>query len=188
MFKIRQYIKALIYNYSFCRLAQIRESGIQNKLLKESAPLKEPNEQPSIIDVSMVTVAPIFVVLAAGYVTAIFVLLIERCVHGHILKCWPRGIVRRWRQLNIEGWCTKTTVWTKLTSQRTNIIFTYCYMTLFNITFSFASKSVICLHPSSLSRNVVPFFSQPHTPHNLRKYFQNHNWKIELHEMGKEYG
>jgi hypothetical protein len=45
------------------------------------------------------TVAPILVVLAAGYVTAIFVLLIERCVHGNILKCWPCGIVRRCRQI-----------------------------------------------------------------------------------------
>jgi hypothetical protein len=42
----------------------------------------------------MVKVAPILVVLAAGYVIGIFVLLIERCVHGNILNYWPRGSVR----------------------------------------------------------------------------------------------
>jgi hypothetical protein len=99
MFKIKRYIKPIIKNNSFRRLAQILERGIQAKLRHEYLPLKEPNEQPSIIDVSMVTVAPILVVLTAGYVTAVFVLLIERCVHGNILKCWPRGIVRRWRQI-----------------------------------------------------------------------------------------
>jgi uncharacterized membrane protein (DUF106 family) len=62
-------------------------------------PLKEPNEEPSIIDVSMVTVAPILVVLVAGYVTGIFVLLIERYVHGNKCKRWPRVIIRRWRQI-----------------------------------------------------------------------------------------
>jgi hypothetical protein len=57
----------------------------------------EPIEQPSIIDVSMVTVAPILVVLAAGLVTGIFVLVIERCVHSNILNYWSRGSFRRWR-------------------------------------------------------------------------------------------
>jgi hypothetical protein len=55
-------------------------------------------DEPSVIDVSMVTVAPILAVLAAGHIIGIFVLLIERCVHGNILKCWPLGSVRRWRQ------------------------------------------------------------------------------------------
>ena len=65
-------------------------------------PLKKPEEEQPVIDVNMVTVAPILVVLAAGYVIGIFVLLIERCVHGNIMKYWPRGIVRRWRQY--EHW------------------------------------------------------------------------------------
>ena len=67
------------------------------RIQQQFGALNEPEEQPSTIDVSMVTVAPIFVVLAAGYVIGIFVLLIERCVHGNLLKCWPRGRVRRWR-------------------------------------------------------------------------------------------
>jgi hypothetical protein len=58
----------------------------------------ETEEQPSTIDVGMLTVAPILVVLVAGYVIGIFVLLIEICFHGNILKCWPCGRVRRWQQ------------------------------------------------------------------------------------------
>jgi len=65
-------------------------------MYKQFAVLKEREEQPRNIDVSMLTVAPILAVLAAGYVIGIFVLLIERCVHGNILKCWPRGSVGRW--------------------------------------------------------------------------------------------
>ena len=79
-------------------MSQIRERGIQDRIFKQSAVSKEPEERPSTVDVSMVTVAPIMAVLAAGYVIGIFVLLIERFVHGNILKCWPRGSVRRWRQ------------------------------------------------------------------------------------------
>jgi len=79
-------------------LAQIRERGIPDRIRQQHIYLREPKEQPSTIDVSMVTVAPIMAVLAAGYVIGIFVLLIEECVHGNILKCWPRGSVRRWQQ------------------------------------------------------------------------------------------
>jgi hypothetical protein len=80
------------------RLAQIRERGILSKLHRQYEMSKEPTEQPSTIDVSMVTVAPILVVLVAGYVIGIFILVIEQCVHGNILKYWPCGSVRRWRQ------------------------------------------------------------------------------------------
>ena len=64
------------YNYLH-RLAQIRERGIQDRLHQQFAVLKEAEEQPSTIDASMVTVTPILVVLAAGYIIGIFVLLIE---------------------------------------------------------------------------------------------------------------
>jgi hypothetical protein len=76
----------------------MRERGIQARIHQQSLLSDQPKEQLSKIDVSMVTVAPILVVLAAGYVIGIFVLLIERCAHGNILKCWPCGSVRRWRQ------------------------------------------------------------------------------------------
>ena len=73
----------------------IRERGIQVRIDRQYLVSNEHTEQPSIIDVSMVTVAPIFVVLAAGYVTGIFVFFIERFAHATILKYWPIGIGRR---------------------------------------------------------------------------------------------
>jgi len=74
------------------------ERGIQERIFTQFAVLKEPKEHPPIIDVSMMTVAPILAVLAAGYIIRIFILLIERCVHGDILKFWPCQSVRRWRR------------------------------------------------------------------------------------------
>lgn len=71
------------------RLAQLRETGIQDRIRKQYEPLEEPEEQPSTIHVSMVTVAPILVVLTAGYVIGDFVMLIERWSHGNVFKCWP---------------------------------------------------------------------------------------------------
>ena len=81
------------------RLAQIRESGIQARFPEQHVLSNEQKENPSTTDVSLLTVAPILVVLAAGYVIGIFILLIERCVHGNIMKCWTRGSVRRWGQI-----------------------------------------------------------------------------------------
>jgi len=51
---------------------------------QENLNSQEPEEEPTIIDVSVVTVAPILVVLAGGYILGIFVLLIERSVLGKI--------------------------------------------------------------------------------------------------------
>jgi len=82
-------------NNFFHSFAQIRERGIWARVFQKYMTSQEPQEQPSTIDVSTVRVAPILVVLAAGYVLGIFVLLIERCIHGNILKCWTRGSVRR---------------------------------------------------------------------------------------------
>ena len=73
----------------------ILERGIQFRIDRQYMISNEPTEQPSIIDVSMVTVAPKLVVLAAGYVTGIFVFFIERFGHANILKYWPRGIGRK---------------------------------------------------------------------------------------------
>jgi hypothetical protein len=101
--KTWQCMESLTQNNIFCRFAQLRETGIWYKVYNDYMTSRDPEEQPSIIDVSMVTVAPILVVLAAGYVTGIFVLLIERCVRGNILnilKSRPRRRVRRWRQID----------------------------------------------------------------------------------------
>jgi hypothetical protein len=73
----------------------MRERGILRRISQHYFPSNVQNEQQSTIDVSLVTVAPIFVVLAAGYVIGIFVLLLERCAHGNILKYWRNGRVRR---------------------------------------------------------------------------------------------
>ena len=87
------YDKPLIQYNVLHRLAQFREIGIKDRILKPYFASNKPEEQPSAVDVSMVTVATILVALGAGYIMGIFVLLIERCVHGNILKCWPRGCV-----------------------------------------------------------------------------------------------
>jgi len=76
----------------------MRERGILYRFRKQFAVSKERKGQPSAIYVSMVTVAPIMAVLVAGYIVGIFVLFIERCVHGNILKCWPCESVRRRRK------------------------------------------------------------------------------------------
>ena len=89
--------KSLIQNNFLRSFAQIRERGFWARVFQTHMTSQEQEEEPSIIDVSAVTVAPILIVLLAGYVLGIFVLVIERCVHGNILKCWPRGSVRRWR-------------------------------------------------------------------------------------------
>jgi hypothetical protein len=93
IFKIWRCITPLIQNNFLNRLAQIQETGIQARIRQQYMLSKEPEEPPSTIDVSMLTVASIFVVLAAGYVVAIFVLLIELCVQGNTLKCWSHGSV-----------------------------------------------------------------------------------------------
>jgi signal transduction histidine kinase len=101
-FKTCLHIKSFIRKNFLRRLAQIRERGIQSKLYQELLSPYDTKEETSTIDVSLETVAPILVVLAVGYVTGIFVLLIERCVHGNTVKHRPRVCVRRWRE--IEYW------------------------------------------------------------------------------------
>ena len=76
----------------------MREIGTADRIYQQFAVSKQPTEQPSTIDVNMVTVAPILVVLAAVYAIGILVLFIERCAHGIKLKYWPRGRVRMRRE------------------------------------------------------------------------------------------
>jgi hypothetical protein len=93
-----QCIKPLTEYIFLHRLAQIRERGIQDRIRQQYLLSKENKEEPSTTDVSLLTVAPILAVLAAGYIIGIFIMLIERCVRGNILKYWTRGSVRRWGQ------------------------------------------------------------------------------------------
>jgi hypothetical protein len=97
-FKYCDLFKLYIYLNFLHRITQLRERGIHFRIVRQYVPAQEPSEQQSTIDVSMVTLAPILVVLAAGYVIGMFMLLIERCVHGNVFKYWPRGSVRRHRK------------------------------------------------------------------------------------------
>jgi hypothetical protein len=77
------------------RITQLRERGIHFRIVRQCVPSKETSEEQSTIDVSMMTVAPILVVLAAGYIIGIVEMLIERYVHGNMFKYWPREGVRK---------------------------------------------------------------------------------------------
>jgi hypothetical protein len=76
------------------RLAQLRESGIQLKIHKPYLPSKQPETEQSSIDVSLVIVAPILVLLAAGNVFGLTLLMIEKFVHVFIFKTWPHKNIR----------------------------------------------------------------------------------------------
>ena len=64
------------------RLAQLREMGVQFRIRQQYITSTQSDTEPSSIDVSSVTVAPILVLLAAGNVIGLLVLLIEQCLHG----------------------------------------------------------------------------------------------------------
>jgi len=76
------------------RLAQLRESGVKFRIRKHYLSSKEPDMQSDSIEVSLSTVAPVLVLVAAGNVIGLIILVIERCVHGDKLKTWaPRNIL-----------------------------------------------------------------------------------------------
>jgi hypothetical protein len=117
----------------------------QARINQQTLILDEPNEQPSTVDVSMVTVAPILVVLAAGYVTGVLYYW-SSDVSMETVKCWSRGSVRKWRQ----NWILKsavqlTAVSIKPTATHTDVIFTYYCMIVFNSTLFSVSRSIIWL-------------------------------------------
>jgi hypothetical protein len=76
------------------RLAQLRESGVQFRLRQIYLPSVEPDIEPDSIDVSLVTIAPILVVLVAGNVIGTLILVIERSVYADIFNPWPRRTIR----------------------------------------------------------------------------------------------
>jgi hypothetical protein len=72
----------------------VRERGIWAKIQTVYKPLQETEE--STIDVSIVTIAPILLVLAAGYIMGIVVLVMERCVHANLFTyCTRESSTRR---------------------------------------------------------------------------------------------
>jgi hypothetical protein len=68
------------------RLAQLRESGVKFRIRQHYLQSKEPNLQSDYIEVSLSTVAPVLVLLAAGNVIGLFILVIERCFHREKFK------------------------------------------------------------------------------------------------------
>jgi hypothetical protein len=68
------------------RLAQLRESGVQFRIRQHYLPSTQPDTQPSSIDVSLVTVAPILVLLAAGNIIGVLLLVIEKIFLGNMFK------------------------------------------------------------------------------------------------------
>lgn len=76
------------------RLAQLRETGIQARIRQQYITSTQQDTQPSSIVVSLVTIAPILVLLAAGNIIGIVILMIERCVHADIFKTCPLMNIR----------------------------------------------------------------------------------------------
>jgi hypothetical protein len=76
------------------RLAQLRESGILFRFRQHYLPSKEPDTEPSSIVVSLVTVAPILVLLAAGNIIGFLILVIEKYFHGDMFKPWTLRNIR----------------------------------------------------------------------------------------------
>jgi hypothetical protein len=77
------------------RLAQVRESGLQERIRKHYITSKQPDADRSTTTVGLLAIAPILVVFAAGNVLSAFVLMIERCIRGNMFKFWPDGNIRR---------------------------------------------------------------------------------------------
>jgi len=78
-----------------CRLSQLRESGVLFRLRQHYLPSPQPDAEPSSIVVSLVTVAPILVLILGGNLLGLLILVIERCLHWEIFKTWPTRYIRR---------------------------------------------------------------------------------------------
>jgi len=76
------------------RLAQLREGGAQFRIRQQFLPSTQPDKEPSSIDVTLLTVAPILVLLAAGITIGILTLMIEQFIHVYIFRTWPAEIIR----------------------------------------------------------------------------------------------
>ena len=87
-------LQSLIHIYLPCRLAQLRDSGVQFRIRQHYLPSTQPDTEPSSIVVSLVTVAPILVLLAAGNVIGLIFLMMEKFVHAYILRTWSVRIIR----------------------------------------------------------------------------------------------
>jgi hypothetical protein len=75
------------------RLAQLRESGVQFRIRQQYMTSTQPDPQPSVISVSLLTVAPILVLLVAGNIIGFLILVIEQFAHRYIFRTWPARII-----------------------------------------------------------------------------------------------
>ncbi|PNF32646.1 hypothetical protein B7P43_G15054 [Cryptotermes secundus] len=76
-------------------LAQVRESGLQERIRQRYITLKKPDADRSTTTVGLLAIAPILVVFAAGNIMSAFVLMIERCIRGNAFRLWLDGNIRR---------------------------------------------------------------------------------------------
>ena len=76
------------------RLAQLRESGVQFRIRQHFLPSKKPDAESSSIVVSLVTAAPILVLLAAGNIIGLLMLITEQFVHLYAFRTFSARIIR----------------------------------------------------------------------------------------------
>jgi hypothetical protein len=76
------------------RLAQLRDTGIKFRIRQQFLHSTQPYGEQSSIDVSLVTVAPILLLLAAGNVLGLLILMIEKFVHVYVFRTWSAIIIR----------------------------------------------------------------------------------------------
>jgi hypothetical protein len=88
------HLQSLIRIYFSYRLAQLRDSGVQFRIRQQYITPKKHNTEPSSIFVSLVTVAPIWVLLTAGNLLGLILLMMEKCVHAYIFKTWSVRFIR----------------------------------------------------------------------------------------------
>jgi hypothetical protein len=78
-----------------CRLAQVRESGLQERIRQHYITSNQPVADRSTATVDLLAISPILVMFVAGSVMSAFVLMLERCLRGNALKFWPDGNIPR---------------------------------------------------------------------------------------------
>lgn len=77
------------------RLAQVRETGLQERFRQHYITSNQPAADRSTTTVGLLTIAPILVVFVAGNIMSAFVLMIEQCIRKNVFKFWPEGNNRR---------------------------------------------------------------------------------------------
>ena len=141
-------------------LSQLPEEGIQYRIRQQCLPSQKLKEEPSNITVAIQTVAPILVVLAAGYLIAILIVMssdlpMERYSITGYVKLFQIGQ----NKMHIKGWC-KINSNTKISFMLQ--AFTYCLTILLKINpICVSVYHIVCLLKLFVhkERRVSPSFS-----------------------------